>query len=217
MLHDNSGGERMRRLWARLTRWRRYHQQDRVLARHEAEVIADGDAQLAKARAAGDGQQVTEIAKVVEAAKRDATNARLRLATDYYLEQAAELLVPLPEDEIPIGSTRQIMLSPLRGRVWKEDHGRRILTAQGVALLRDRIAAERRRRRELITAYLAAATGIIGATTGLVAVLGHRDRPMVVHATIEGPPAAATITAATSTTTKSTTSSTSTTQVSRSP
>src|SRR5690349_22977597 len=95
----------MRRLLERLMRWWRYRKADRRLAQIEWNVISSGEGRLAKARAAGDSTDTTEVAKDVDRERRNATNARLRLATNYYVEQAAALLLPLPENEWPAGGS----------------------------------------------------------------------------------------------------------------
>lgn len=104
----------MRRPWRRLTRWWRYRSEDRALARRERVVIASGEARLIKVRSDGDSAGTNEVFKVVEREKRAARNARLRLATDYYMEQAAELLLPLPQDAWPEASAVRIVGARLK-------------------------------------------------------------------------------------------------------
>jgi hypothetical protein len=82
-----------------------------------------------------------------------------RLETDKLWEEAKKLLVPIPrhDDE----------------GMWEESKffGRYHLTVKGVNKLRSDIRAERRSRVEFFLSWSALLIGIIGALTGLIAVL----------------------------------------------
>jgi hypothetical protein len=81
------------------------------------------------------------------------------LTTSHLVEEAQRLIVPIPEhaDE----------------RYWKFDDtfGRWHLTTEGVIKLRADIRAERKARREPLMTLLPVTIGLIGALTGLLAVI----------------------------------------------
>jgi len=82
------------------------------------------------------------------------------LETEYLVENARKLLLPIPEYR-------------LDGAMWKRSKhgGNFILTENGIAEIRNAIRKERRERREGTIVWLASLTGIVGAVTGLVTVL----------------------------------------------
>ena len=82
----------------------------------------------------------------------------LRLTTDRLWEQAAKLIVPVPSGD----------------RYWDEPLGGgelRHLNEEGVMELRRRIREERNDRFRITFALMSVFTGLIGAATGLVAVI----------------------------------------------
>jgi len=104
----------------------------------------------------------------------DAIDAEIEVfLSDRLTEEANELDVPLPERGYP----------PMRDENWYHDHpsGRACLTVQGRHVLRAGIDAEKARRFEaktlwftkIIIPFAGILIGIIGALTGLFAVLRH--------------------------------------------
>ena len=83
------------------------------------------------------------------------------LKTRRFCQIANRLMVPLPESKDK--------------ELWKDLHyaGGRALTDKGFWELKKLIRQEKRERREGFVVWLAALTGIIGATTGLAAVLSR--------------------------------------------
>ncbi|MBU2537856.1 MAG: hypothetical protein KKH22_05415 [Proteobacteria bacterium] len=82
------------------------------------------------------------------------------LITKYYIELSDKLLIPLPErsDE----------------QMWEECiyvSTRKILTTEGIIYFRSKIRQEHKEKIDLYLPFVTAAIGIIGAITGLVAVL----------------------------------------------
>ena len=89
--------------------------------------------------------------------------------THRLLARARRLRLPIPHVYNPDNTVSEY---------WREGRhsGRWLLTTQGVAALRDEIRRELKARHELRAhwvVWLAALTGLIGAITGLVAVLAH--------------------------------------------
>jgi len=82
-------------------------------------------------------------------------STRASLVTRRLLSIAYALMLPTPQDDY-----------------WErcEVTGYRVLTDEGIHLLRRSIREERKSRREAALAWLAAITGVVGALTGLIAV-----------------------------------------------
>ncbi|MEW6536947.1 MAG: hypothetical protein AB1454_15155 [Candidatus Auribacterota bacterium] len=82
------------------------------------------------------------------------------LATDYLLEKARRQFVPIPSHDT--------------NGMWKQCNtisNRYVLTNQGISQLRSSLRKNRKEQVEFVVMVLAALTGIIGAVTGLVAVI----------------------------------------------
>lgn len=82
-------------------------------------------------------------------------SSRANLITRRLLSIAYALMLPTPQDDY-----------------WERCAvtGYRVLTDEGIHLLRCSIREERKSRREAALAWLAAITGVVGALTGLIAV-----------------------------------------------
>jgi hypothetical protein len=82
------------------------------------------------------------------------------LATDYLIGKATRRFVPIPSRETE--------------GMWNQCNNisdRYILTRQGISELRSSLRKEQKEKIELVVMILAVLTGIIGAVTGLVAVI----------------------------------------------
>jgi hypothetical protein len=89
-----------------------------------------------------------------------ADDEMIRLTSSYYLRLANRMLIPLPEFKT-------------EGGAWVESvpTGRYHLTPQALHDLRATIRAEKKARREELTAWLAMIIGVIGALSGLIAII----------------------------------------------
>lgn len=82
------------------------------------------------------------------------------LATDHLIRKARRRFVPIPSHEAE--------------GMWEQCSNisnRYVLTSKGISALRSPLRKERKERVELVVIILATLTGIIGAVTGLVAVI----------------------------------------------
>ena len=82
------------------------------------------------------------------------------LITDRLTSKARKLILPLPAFE--------------NEEMWKKCHdlsSRFVLTSKGIAELRKNIRSERKDRRDVYIPWIAIAIGLIGALTGLLAVI----------------------------------------------
>jgi len=80
--------------------------------------------------------------------------------TDYLIDEARRNFVPIPDRDEP--------------GMWEECHQlslRQVLTNKGVSILRQSLREERKSRHEWWILALSTLVGIIGALTGLIAVM----------------------------------------------
>ena len=135
---------RLKRLYAKQKKIRLFY--DEALEEAKKEGKAGDDIESLHALASDEDAEVQE--------KID------QLITFRLLGIANKLIVPVPEHN--------------HEKMWKECHyslRRKVLTAKGVAKVRKAIRLERRDRRDAYVPLIAALTGVIGAITGLVAVI----------------------------------------------
>lgn len=82
------------------------------------------------------------------------------LATTYWISKATKHFITIP--------------SRAEEGMWEQCDKiseRFVLTSSGISVLRSSLRTERKERRDLILPYILAFTGIIGALTGLIAIL----------------------------------------------
>ena len=85
----------------------------------------------------------------------------IRLTSNYYVRLAHRMLIPVPEFKTEGGHWME-----------SEEHpGRYHLTPQTLHELRAAIRSEKKARREEWTVWLVLITGILGALSGLVAII----------------------------------------------
>jgi hypothetical protein len=77
--------------------------------------------------------------------------------SDYLLSEADRLIVPVPDWNNP--------------EMWDDDGERRHLSREGLKQLRSDIRAEKKARAERLLIWVPAVVGIIGALTGLAAIV----------------------------------------------
>ena len=114
-----------------------------------------------KARARGaTAEEVHELGHDSHFEQLLADDEMIRLTSSYYLRLANRMLIPVPEFKT-------------EGGAWMESQqtGHYHLTPQALHDLRATIRAEQKARREGWTVWLALGTGIIGALSGLIAII----------------------------------------------
>lgn len=88
------------------------------------------------------------------------TQEELRILTQrHLLATATKLMVPIPD------------MKKQDDKFWEHRNGRHTLTDQGVAYLKTAIRAERKQRTDVYMPWIFALTGLIGALTGLLAII----------------------------------------------
>src|SRR5437016_5040033 len=92
----------MREPWDRTLRWWRYKRDDRPLERREREAIIRARMALTRLRSAPEEEKDTRDREYRSALAEEeaATNARLELATRYWLVEADRLMVPRPQGKV---------------------------------------------------------------------------------------------------------------------
>jgi len=129
-----------------LWRWQRRYLED--------EKGTEAAALAAKARGASE----EEIEEIWGGSDGPVLRYRVRRAmSDYLITEADRLLIPIPDtaDE----------------KIWENAERYPVLTRQGINELRAAIRAERKARVELFVMWMPTVIGLVGALTGLVAVI----------------------------------------------
>ena len=115
-----------------------------------------------KARARGaTAQELYDLGHEHHFEHRLAEDEMIRLTSSYYVRLANRMLIPIPEFKTEGGAWTESQQRP----------GLYHLTPQALHDLRATIRAERKARREEWTIWLAGFTGVIGAISGLIAII----------------------------------------------
>jgi hypothetical protein len=136
----------------------KYRRQLKKLNRKYDELSKFYDEKMAKAKSINDKEMLhaeagSEIVPIIEEIDL--------LKTERFCQLADKLLVPIPEHS--------------NKEMWREKHYSYgdMLTDKGIWEIKKLIRQEKRERREGFIVWLAALTGIIGAITGLAAVMAR--------------------------------------------
>jgi len=138
-------------------RWQQHKIHEWLDGISRAQKVAEDEASAKGANA----QELHDLGYSFFSERQIADDELIRLTSDYYVRLANRLLVPVPEFETV-------------GGAWMESEvrsNRYHLRPEALHELRSSIRAEQKARREEWTIWLAALTGIIGALSGLIAII----------------------------------------------
>ena len=142
--------------------WARFRLEQHRIHRWMDKISHAGKEAEEKARARGaTAEELYELGHNSHFEHRLADDELIRLTSNYYVRLANRMLIPVPEFKTEGGAWLESQERP----------GLYHLTPEALHDLRAAIRAEKKARREEWTIWLAGLTGLIGAISGLVAII----------------------------------------------